>query len=182
MLKLTFTKTPTKGPGLGQSWTHTVDAPDEAFIREYESLSPRAQFPFRYGWKQKITDGTSSCTTEAAFVGALDKNRDSVVNGTVADRDGVAAKPVKTPIEREIERLATIAVNEAIAGTDNEKMPAARKMAYIELYAETHDDELREKAKANMAGSAKVREVTADDLAALFAAKVGPAPTAPKKK
>jgi hypothetical protein len=183
MLKLTFTKTPTKGPGLGQSWTHTVDEPDADMVREYENLSPRSQFVYRYGWKQKINDSTSSCTTEAAFVGQLDKNRDSVVNGTVSDRDGVAAKPMKTPIEREIERLATIAINEAIADGPNAKMAADKKAAYIELYAETHDTELREKAKANIAGTAKVRTVSADDLAALFAEKgVKPAESPKGKK
>jgi len=180
MLKLTFTKTPTKGPGMGQSWTHTVDEPDADFVREYENLTPRAQFVFRYGWKQKLVDSTSSCTDESAFIGAVNKNRDAVVNGTVTDRDGVAAKPQKTPIEREIERLATIAINEAIAGGPNEKMPADKKAAYIEFYAETHDAELREKAKANIAGSAKVRTVSAEDLAALFAAKGIAATTAPK--
>jgi hypothetical protein len=182
MLKLTFTKTPTKGPGLGQSWTHTVEPPDAAMEAEYLNLSPRSQFIFRYGWKQKLVDSTSSCTNEQAFIGAVNKNRDSVVNGTVTDRDGVAAKPMKTPIEREIERLATIAINEAIADGPNAKMSTDKKAAYIELYAETHDDELREKAKANMAGSAKVRTVSADDLAALFAAKGIVAPATPKAK
>jgi hypothetical protein len=115
-----------------QSWTHTVDEPDAALLAEYENLSPRGQFTFAYAWKQKLMDGMADVTSESAFIGQLDKNRDAVVNGTVRSRDMVA-KPVKTPIEREIERLATIVINDAIKDTPNEKMPLDKKMVYTGL-------------------------------------------------
>ena len=153
-LQTIFHRTPREGsPGYGETWTHECKPFPADFLAEYEALSHRMGYGVRNGWKQYAMDGTSQCKTEAEYHGQIDKNQTNFINGTVRE-SGVARAPVKTPLEREIIRLATVAVDDRLAEKSKEAgfvaPTAANRLAIIETYADARYTTLAEKAQENL--------------------------------
>jgi len=149
-----------------QGFSCEVNVPSD-FQAELDALSPRILYCAEMGWKQSISDGTAGIADEAAFQAKILKKADAVIAGTVRVAGSGDRAPSKTPVEREIWRLATAEMVPVFA--KNEKagnaVPKARQAHYVGLYIDRERERLTELAMAKVA----IQAAAEDDLDALFA-------------
>jgi hypothetical protein len=128
---------------------------------------PDLIYPIEMGVKQSVTDAYASKTTPAEIEGAGIKKFIAIMTGTVRVAGRGERLPTKTPMEREIWRLATAEMVPVFA--KNEKAGNAvakdRQAHYVGLYIDRERERLTELAMAAVSIGAKAE----DDLEALFA-------------
>jgi hypothetical protein len=160
MIQTTYTKN-------GFSFTCEV-TPDfqlayDATIAAY----PVLEYPIDMGIKQSVTDAYASKTEAAAIEGAGKKKWDAIMAGTVRVAGRGERVPTKTPMEREIWRLATAEMVPVFAA--NEKagnaVPKDRQAHYVGLYIDRERERLTELAMATVS----IRKDAEADLEELFA-------------
>ena len=149
-----------------QGFSCEVTIPGD-FQAELDALSPRMLYCAEMGWKQSVSDGIAGITDQAAFEAKILKKADAVLAGTVRVAGSGERAPTKTPIEREIWRLAAAEMVPVFA--KNEKagnaVPKARQAHYVGLYIDRERERLTELAMAAVTIGANAE----DDLDALLA-------------
>jgi hypothetical protein len=149
-----------------QGFTCEVTVPAD-FQAELDALSPRILYCAEMGWKQSISDGTAGIADEAAFKAKILKKADAVIAGTVRVAGSGDRAPTKTPVEREIWRLATAEMAEVFAknAKAGNPVPKERQARYIGLFIDRERERLTDLAMA----AVPIAAAAEDDLDALFA-------------
>jgi hypothetical protein len=124
------------------------------FQAELDALSPRMLYCAEMGWKQSVSDGIAGITDQAAFDAKILKKADAVLAGTVRVAGSGERQPTKTPMEREVWRIAAADLAAVFA---KKKVPKDRQAAYIRLKVERDWDELSEKARTNLANAEAIK-------------------------
>ena len=156
MFQTVFTN---KKRGFSQEVTPTTE-----FMRQYDGMCrdyPLMVYPTDMGIKQAIPDSMAGVTDEAVFCAKILKKADAVWAGTVRVASGGEREPIKSPVEREVWKIAAADLAEIF---EKKKVPKDRQAQYIRLKVERDWDELAEKAKVNLA---KVEAIKPDAFAAL---------------
>jgi hypothetical protein len=143
-----------------QGFSCEVNVPSD-FQAELDALSPRILYCAEMGWKQSISDGTAGIADEAAYQAKILKKADAVIAGTVRVAGSGERTPTKTPVEREIWKIAAQSLAEQFK---KKKVPKDRQAIYIRLKVERDWDELEEQARENLE---KVETIKPDAFAAL---------------
>jgi hypothetical protein len=135
----------------------------EATVAAY----PVLEYPIDMGIKQSVTDAYASKTDAAAIEGAGRKKWDAIMAGTVRVAGRGERTPSKTPMEREIWRLATAEMADVFARNAKAGNPVAKEKQahYIGLFIDRERERLTELAMAAVDISLQAH----DDLDALFA-------------
>ncbi len=149
--------------------------PTPEFMRQYNATCaeyPLMTYPIDMGIKQAIPDSMAGVKDEATFCAKILKKADAVFAGTVRVATGVERQPTRTPMEREIWRLASIDMAKVFEKNAKKGNPVAkdRQAHYIRLWIERHWEELNEKATENLANSSTIATNAADDFDELLAA------------
>ena len=154
-----------KKRGFSQEVTPTAE-----FMRQYEGMCrdyPLMVYPTEMGIKQAIPDSMAGVTDEATFCAKILKKADAVFAGTVRVAGTGERQPSKTPIEREIWRLAAAEMVPVFAKNkkNGNEVPKAREAYYIGLYIDRERERLTELASTTVSIGANAE----DDLDELFA-------------
>jgi hypothetical protein len=126
------------------------------FQAEFDALSPRMAYCAAYGFGQSTVDGVAGLKTQAEFEAKVQKKSDAIFAGTVRVAGSGERTPTKTPMEREVWRIAALDLAEVFAKD--------KQAVYIRLKVERDWEELEEKARINLA---KADSIKPDAFAAL---------------
>jgi len=139
----------------------TIDVPTD-FQAELDALSPRMAYCAEYGIKQSVADAyAAKGLSHSDIIGKGLKKWDAIVAGTVRVAGSGERQPTKTPMEREVWRIAAL---DLAAVFKKKKVPKDRQATYIRLKVERDWEELEEKARVNLA---KADAMKPDAFAAL---------------
>ena len=139
----------------------SIDVPPD-FQAELDALSPRMAYCAEYGIKQSVADAyAAKGLSHSDIIGKGLKKWDAIVAGTVRVAGSGERTPTKTPMEREVWKIAAQALAELFT---KKKVPKDRQATYIRLKVERDWDELVEQARENLA---KVEAIKPDAFAAL---------------
>lgn len=139
---------------------------------EFDALTPRMKYLAANGWSQAILDSYAGAQNAAEFEGKARAKYDSILAGTVkSPGTGAGRGAAKSPLEKEIFRLAAIIIDGALAKKPTKTDKEARTK-YIGLYVEKHP-ELRDEAEYNLEKNKELVNEADDVLADLLSAPSG---------
>jgi len=124
------------------------------FQAEFDALSPRMAYCAAYGFGQSTIDGIAGMKDQAAFEAKILKKSDAIFAGTVRVAGSGERTPTKTPMEREVWKLAAAALAKVFA---KKKVPKDRQATYIRLKVERDWEELEEQARINLANAEAIK-------------------------
>jgi hypothetical protein len=146
---------------------HSFDCADQItpeFQAAYDYVSahyPVLVYPIEYGVKQSTSDAYAGKTLHNEIEGAGRKKFDAIMKGTVRIAGSGDRQPTKTPMEREVWKIAALDLAEIF---EKKKVPKDKQSVYIRLKVERDWEELEEKARVNLA---KAESIKPDAFAAL---------------
>jgi len=143
-----------------QGFSCEITIPQD-FQVEFDALSPRMAYCAAYGFGQSTVDGVAGLKTQAEFEAKIQKKSDAIFAGTVRVAGSGERTPTKTPMEREVWRIAALDLAEVFA---KKKVAKDKQAVYIRLKVERDWEELEEKARINLA---KADSIKPDAFAAL---------------
>jgi len=134
----------------------------EATIAAYPVLA----YPIEYGIKQSTSDAYAGKTLHDEIEGAGRKKWDAIMAGTVRVAGSGERTPTKTPMEREVWRIATLELAEIFT---KKKVPKDRQAAYTKMLVTRDWERLEEMARTNLEKSDAIKADAFDDLDELLA-------------
>jgi len=143
-----------------QGFSCEVTIPQD-FQAEFDALSPRMAYCAAYGFGQSTIDGIAGMKDQAAFEAKILKKSDAIFAGTVRVAGSGERTPTKTPMEREVWKIAALDLADIFT---KKKVPKDKQAVYIRLKVERDWEELEEQARTNLA---KVEAIKPDAFAAL---------------
>lgn len=137
------------------------------FQAEFDALSPRMAYCAAYGFGQSTIDGIAGMKDQAAFEAKILKKSDAIFAGTVRVAGSGERTPTKTPMEREVWRIAAGELAEIFT---KKKVPKDRQATYIKMLVTRDWERLEGEARVNLEATASLSETTFDLLDDLFSA------------
>lgn len=146
----------------------TLPALPEDMAKEIDALPNRIRRGWEYGWKQWLSDAFAGAKTADEFEGKLMARYDGILAGTVkSPGTGAGRGPTKSPLEKEILRLATQYIDAAIENSGS-KPAKEKRVGYIAAYQEAHADDLLAEAELNLEAIKEKVAESGDILAELM--------------
>ncbi|PYS90898.1 MAG: hypothetical protein DMF62_03600 [Acidobacteria bacterium] len=143
-----------------QGFSCEITIPQD-FQAEFDALTPRMAYCAAYGFGQSTIDGIAGMKDQAAFEGKIMKKSDAIFAGTVRVAGSGERTPTKTPMEREVWKIAALDLAELFT---KKKVPKDKQAVYVRMKVERDWDELVEQARINLE---KVETIKPDAFAAL---------------
>jgi len=134
----------------------------EATIAAYPVLA----YPIEYGIKQSTSDAYAGKTLHNEIEGAGRKKWDAIMAGTVRVAGSAERVPTKTPMEREVWRIASGELSDIFT---KKKVPKDRQAAYTKMLVTRDWERLEEMARTNLAKADSIKADAFDDLDELLA-------------
>ena len=146
----------------GKSGTHFDIIVPADFQAELDALSPRMAYCAEYGVKQSVADAYAAKGLKPdEIIGKGQKKWDAILAGTVRVAAAGDRQPSKTPMEREVWRIAAAELSEVFTKL---KVPKDRHATYIRQLVERDWERLEDMARTNLANA---EALTAPSFAAL---------------
>jgi hypothetical protein len=134
----------------------------EATIAAYPVLA----YPIEYGIKQSTSDAYAGKVLHNEIEGAGRKKWDAIMAGTVRVAGSGERQPTKTPMEKEVWRIAAGELADIFT---KKKVPKDRQAAYIKMLVTRDWERLEEMARTNLEKSDAIKADAFDDLDDLLA-------------
>jgi hypothetical protein len=144
--------------------------PPAEFMRQYNGACeqfPLMEYCIDMGIKQAIPDAMSGVTDEAVFCAKILKKADAVFTGTVRVAGSGERQPTKTPIEREVWKIAAADLAKTF---EKLKTPKNNQATYIRMKIERDWAELEPRARENLAKVEAIKPASFAALDELYAA------------
>jgi hypothetical protein len=152
---------------------HSFDCADHItpeFQSAYDYVAehyPVLVYPIEYGVKQSTSDAYAGKTLHNEIEGAGVKKFIAIMKGMVRVAGSGERTPTKTPMEREVWRIAAGELADIFT---KKKVPKDRQAAYIKMLVTRDWERLEDEARVNLEATASLSETTFDLLDDLFSA------------
>ena len=160
MLQLTYTKR-------GHSFTCETTPEFQAAYDETVAKFPILAYPIDMGVKQSVTDSYASKTVPAEIEGAGRKKFDAIMRGEVRVAGAGDRQPTRTPMEREVWKIAMGELSEVFAKL---KVAKEKQAAYVRMLITRDWERLEEMAHQNLAKAEAIADNSFDALEDLLSA------------
>jgi len=148
---------------------HTFECevtPEFAAAYDYVAAHyPVLVYPIEYGVKQSTSDAYAGKTLHNEIEGAGRKKWDAIMAGTVRVAGSGDRTPSKTPMEREVWRIATLELADIFK---KKKVAKDRQPVYLRMLVTRDWDRLEEEARTNLENADAINEAAFADLDALL--------------